>query len=33
MTEFEISKITAEKALRRNHGELVPTIHELINAP
>jgi len=31
MTEFDISKIAAEKALRQNHGELIPTINQLIN--
>ena len=32
MTEFDISKTAAEKALRQNHGELIPTINQLINA-
>jgi HYPK UBA domain len=32
MTEFDISKTAAEKALRQNHGELIPTINKLINA-
>jgi HYPK UBA domain len=31
MTEFDISKIAAEKVLRQNHGELIPTINQLIN--
>jgi len=31
MKEFEISKIAAEKALRRNHGELKATIQQLVN--
>jgi HYPK UBA domain len=32
MTEFEITKIAAEKALRSNQGELVPTINQLLHA-
>lgn len=32
MTEFDISKTAAEKALRQNHGELISTINQLINA-
>jgi hypothetical protein len=31
MKEFEISKTAAEKALRRNHGELKATIQQLVN--
>lgn len=31
MNEFEISKTAAEKALRRNHGELKATVQQLIN--
>ena len=32
MTEFDISKTAAEKVLRQNHGELIPTVNQLINA-
>ena len=32
MTEFDISKTAAEKVLRQNHGELISTINQLINA-
>ena len=32
MTEFDITKTAAERALRQNHGELIPTINQLINA-
>ena len=31
MTEFDITKTAAERALRQNHGELIPTINQLIN--
>ena len=31
MTEFEMSRTAAEKALRQNHGELIPTINQLIH--
>jgi hypothetical protein len=32
VNEFEISRTAAEKALRQNQGELIPTITQLINA-
>jgi len=31
MTEFEMSRTAAEKALRQNQGQLIPTINQLIH--
>jgi len=31
MNEFDMTKIAAERVLRQNHGELIPTIKQLIS--